>query len=39
MRGDSMEFLLNLHDGKGCGTGNLTSTTIPLGPWDSLGRT
>ena len=25
-------FNVNLHDGKGWGTGNLTSTTIPLGP-------
>ena len=35
-----MEILFNLRDGKGWGTGNLTSTTIPLGPlglpWSDL---
>ena len=35
-----MDIFLNLRDGKGWGTGNLTSTTIPLGPlglpWSDL---
>jgi len=32
-----MEIFFNLVDGKGWGTGNLTSTTIPLGlPWSDL---
>ena len=36
MRGGFMEFF-NLHDGKGWGTGNLTSRTIPLRlPWSDL---